>query len=65
MPEEAQPESQRSYTLEEALDYALEVKKSSIRSTSYASYKSTVKLFKHWALESRLSGSDVGYFDRL
>lgn len=49
VPPPAESEETRTYTLSDAVDYALEIKKPSIRSASYPSYKSTVKLFKKWA----------------
>ncbi|MCK5135203.1 MAG: hypothetical protein KAR19_05395 [Bacteroidales bacterium] len=46
VPEEVTGEPIRNLNLGEALDHALEIKKPSIRSTSYPSYKSTVKYSK-------------------
>jgi len=65
VPEEATSEPTRRYTLEEAIEYALEIKKPSLRSTSYPSYKSTVKIFKQWTKEYGHSNLDIGYFDKL
>ena len=49
VPSPAESEETRTYTLSDAVSYALEIKKPYIRSTSYPSYKSTVKLFQKWA----------------
>ena len=65
VPEEAAEEPIKNHSLDSALDYALEVKKPSIRSTSYPSYKSAVKIFKGWATENRQLEIDVAYFDKL
>jgi len=51
-PAEAVSEEQKTYTINAALDYALEVKKPSIRTTSYPSYKSSVKTSKSIALRT-------------
>jgi integrase len=55
----------RTYTLKDAATYALEIKKPSLRSTSYPSYKSTVELFKKWISDNRLQEMDITYFDKL
>ena len=65
VPSPAESEETRTYTLSDAVDYALEIKKPSIRSSSYPSYKNTVKLFKKWASDYRLNDMEVVYFDKL
>ena len=65
VPSKAESEEIRTYTLKDALSYALEIKKPTLRSVSYLSYKSTVKLFQKWALTVRMHDKDVVYFDRL
>ena len=52
-------------TLADAIEHSLEIKKPSLRSTSYPSYKSSVKIFIAWASENKITGMDVVYFDRL
>ncbi|MFC2090989.1 tyrosine-type recombinase/integrase, partial [Bacteroidota bacterium] len=65
--ESPEPEktSSDTFTVSEAADYALKIKKPSLRTSSYASYKSTVKLFREWAGKSRIAAMDVIYFDRI
>ncbi len=58
-------EERKSFTLAEAIQYALKVKRPSIRETSYASYKSTIKKFLVWAKDNRIATMDVAYFDKL
>jgi len=65
VPEEIVTEEKRGYSLNEAVDHALEIKKPSIRSTSYPSYKSSVELFKFWTAKNRISQLDVVLFDKL
>ena len=55
----------RTYTLKDAVLYALEIKKPSLRLASYPSYKSTVKLFQKWASTNKLQETDITYFDKL
>ena len=52
-------------TLADAIEHALEIKKPSIRPSSYPSYKSSVKIFTAWARENKIAGMDIVYFDRL
>jgi len=65
VPTDVEREQTQAYTLKDAISYALEVKKPSIRPTSYPSYKSTVELFLKWADNNRLSEMDITYFDKL
>jgi integrase len=65
VPYHEEKEQSQTYTLKEAVSFALEIKKPSIRSASYPSYKSTVELFKKWAAATRIQDMDVVYFDRL
>lgn len=60
-----EPEEPISNTLIEAVEYALDIKKASIRPSSYPSYKSTVKIFSSWAQENKIAALDIIYFDRL
>jgi len=62
-----QQESQKRQTLsvKDALTFALEIKKSSIRVASYPSYKSTVGIFNKWAASNGLQDIDIVYFDKL
>ncbi len=53
------------YTLKYAINRALELKKPSLRATSYPSYKSTVNLFQKWASENRILDMNITYFDKL
>jgi len=62
---ETEPEKKERFTLKEAIDYALEIKKATIRGTSYPSYKSAVKVFKEWADENKIGKMDIGNFDKL
>ncbi len=62
---ESGEEERKSFTLSEAVEYALEIKRPSIRETSYASYKSTKNKFLEWAKENRIATMDVAYFDKL
>jgi integrase len=52
-------------TLADAIKLALEIKKPSIRPSSYPSYKSSVKIFTVWACRNKIAGMDIVYFDRL
>ena len=61
----AEEEELSSFTLKKAINYALELRKASLRSTSYPSYKSSVTLFLKWASENRLQDMDIVYFDKL
>ena len=65
LPPEAESKQTNSYSLYDAINYALEVKKPSLRTASYPSYKSTVKIFLAWAAEYRISDADVALFDKL
>jgi integrase len=65
VPEKATKEPLQNLSLGEAVDRALEIKKPSIRTSSYPSYKSTVKIFKKWASVNRQLSVDVKYFDKL
>jgi integrase len=62
---ETESEEIKSYTVAEAIEYALKIKKSSIRTTSYPSYKSTVKILLKWLNNNRISVLDIAYFDKL
>jgi integrase len=62
---QSEDHEKRAYTTSEAATYALEIKKPSLRSTSYPSYKSTLKIFKKWVADNRLQELDVTYFDKL
>ncbi len=64
-PSVTKPEEQEVYTLAEALNQALEIKKASVRPSSYPSYKSCVKIFTTWAQENKIATMDIVYFDRL
>jgi integrase len=64
-PAEAIGEDAGEYSVKEAIDHALEVKKPALRPTSYPSYKSTVELFKKWAGENRMARMDIARFDKL
>jgi len=64
-PSQSEDQEKRTYTTSDAATYALEIKKASLRSTSYPSYKSTVKIFKKWVSENHLQELDVTYFDKL
>ena len=65
VPSLAESQETRIHTLSDAVSFALEIKKPSIRPASYPSYKSTVKLFQKWAAENRVYEMDVIYFDKL
>ena len=65
LPPEAETQQARTFTLKTAIDYALAVKKPSLRITSYPSYKSSVKIFLAWTAGNRLSDMDIAYFDKL
>jgi integrase len=62
---EPENRSTASYNVEEAVEHALVLKKPSLRVSSYASYKSTVKIFTRWTAKSRISVTDIVYFDKL
>ncbi len=64
-PSVAEPQGQRVFTLAKALTQALEIKKASVRPSSYPSYKSCVKIFTTWAQENKIATMDIVYFDRL
>lgn len=64
-PSVEEPEEPFSGSLIEALEYALEIKKASIRPSSYPSYKSSVKIFTKWAVENKIAGMEVVLFDKL
>ena len=65
VPSQQENQEIRKYTLRDALTYALEIKKPTLRATSYPSYKSTVKLFQKWASDNRLQDMEIVYFDKL
>ena len=52
-------------TLTDAIEHSLEIKRPSIRPSSYPSYKSCVKIFTQWAVQSSIAEMDIVYFDRL
>jgi integrase len=58
-------ENVKSYTFTDAIEYALKIKKSSLRDTSYPSYKSTVKIILKWLKNNRMTTLDITYFDKL
>jgi integrase len=62
---QSQDQEIRTYSIYDAAAYALEIKKPSLRSTSYPSYKSTVKIFQKWTSDNRLQEMGVVYFDKL
>ena len=62
---ESESEEIKSYTVSEAIEYALKIKKSSLRNTSYPSYKSTVKKILEWSKNNRIAALDIAYFDKL
>ncbi|MGA1976248.1 MAG: tyrosine-type recombinase/integrase [Bacteroidales bacterium] len=65
VPSQAESEETQTYTLNDAISFALEIKKLSIRTSSFPSYKSTVNLFQKWASNNRLQEMNVVYFDKL
>jgi integrase len=65
VPYHEEKEQSQTYTLKDAVTFALEIKKPSLRPSSYPSYKSTAELFKKWATFCRIHEMDVAYFDKL
>jgi|WetSurMetagenome_2_1015567.scaffolds.fasta_scaffold07430_5 integrase len=62
---ETEIEEIKSYTVTEAIEYALKIKRSSLRGTSYPSYKGAVKRILEWSKDNRIATSDIAHFDRL
>ena len=62
---ETEIEEIKSYTVTEAIEYALKIKKSSLRDTSYPSYKSIVKKILKWSKNNRIAALDIAHFDKL
>ena len=62
---ETESEEVKQYSVTDAIEYALKIKKSSLRDTSYPSYKSSVKIILNWAKNNRMAGLDIAYLDKL
>jgi len=62
---ETESEEVKSYTVTDAIEYALKIKKFSLRDTSYPSYKSTVNIILKWLKNNRMATLDIAYFDKL
>jgi integrase len=62
---ETESEEIKSYTVTEAIEYALKIKKSSLRDTSYPSYKSTVGKILKWLKNNKIAALDITHFDKL